>query len=150
MGLHWENSHFGSDVHWTDQHFGGELNGVPFVGIDFAGEINGVDFLGIDFAGEMNGVPGVGIDFGADVTASTVDFGCDFGIEPASMALLGVGLVTGAAATGHHLLSIHHLLNGHKHHASPAHAAAAAISVHDAENNALSGPSGADPYQLGG
>ena len=153
MGNHWEDSHFGYDemTHYStnyatsgadrewdtknydvfDGAFGSEMNGVPFVGVDFAGEINGVDFLGIDFAGEMNGVENVGVDFGVDAL---------------TVGVLGVGLLAGAASMGHHVLSIHHLL--HKH--SKVHAAAKAVAVHDAENNPLAGPSDSDPYQLGG
>ena len=135
MALHWESSHFGSFE--------------PDLGCDFGGDINGVPGVGIDFAGEMNGVPGVGIDFGCDlggdVNASTVDFG----IEPMTAVAAGAvaGALSGLIATAHHVVSMHHIL---KHRKSPAHVAAQAISVHDAENAALSGPAGADPYQLEG
>ncbi len=135
MGTHWEDSHFGDFESDIGCLFGSDINGVDYVGVDFAGEISGVDFVGIDFAGELNGVEYVGVDFG---------------IEPLTLGVLGLGLLTGAAATGDHLLSIHHLLREHKRHPTPAHAGATALSEHDAEVAGMNGPSAADPFQLGG
>jgi hypothetical protein len=102
-GLHWENAHFGGDFggpHWTNSHFGGASDDYSIVDASF-----GCDF-GLDdpHAGVGSlGTDGLGLDtsFGADV---------EFGLEPASTAILSMGAFGAVAATVHHLLAAHHIL----------------------------------------
>lgn len=89
-------------------------------------------------------------DFGGDV---------DFGFDPLTLTVLGLGAVGALSATAHHALSAHHLLmNGRPRHAAhaPRSAHRASASAHaldvmdsDGELEALSVAAHTDPYALG-
>jgi hypothetical protein len=130
---HWHDSHFGGDVHWHDSHFGDD------------------SLESIDIGGDPT------------ILSSTDDFGGDteFGFDPLTLTVLGLGAVGAVAATTHHTLAAHHILASRKLAIERAQAARSRASNRSARqvagggatlsdvSSALTEAIHSDPYALG-